>query len=61
MERKVTVGGKPHAVLITQVARTSFTASGAYSGRMLNAGGTSVTAALAAWAAKAKTTEQRQA
>jgi hypothetical protein len=54
MDRTVTVWGKPHAVKISQSSRTSFTAAGDFQGNMLFARGHTAGAALAAWAASAK-------
>lgn len=61
MERTVTVWGKPNIVQISQLARTAFTASGAYQGQMVHARGHTASAALAAWAAKAKSSGQKRA
>jgi hypothetical protein len=54
MQRTVTVWGKPHPVAISQAGRTSFMAAGDYQGQKLFARGQSAHAALAAWAAAAK-------
>jgi len=54
MERKITVWGKPHDVRVSQSARTSFSAAGEFQGQLILARGASAAAALAAWAAAAK-------
>ena len=61
MERTVTVWGKPQTVQIKQSSRTSFTVSGSYMGRPLYAAGSSASAALAAWSAKARSEGERRA
>lgn len=61
MDRTVTVWGKPQTVEITQSSRTSFSASGRYLGEALFASGPTATAALAAWATKAKSKGQKRA
>ncbi len=61
MDRTVTVWGKPHAVAIKQASRTAFTAFGDFQGQMLLARGHSAAAALAAWAASAKSLTTRRA
>ncbi len=61
MERTVTIWGKPHPVQISQSSRTAFTAGGRYEGQSLYASGHSAAAALAAWAAKAKSKGRKRA
>ncbi len=61
MDRTVTVWGKPHAVKISQSSRTAFMASGDFQGQTLYARGASAGAALAAWAATAKSKIPRRA
>lgn len=61
MDRTVTVWGKPHTIKISQSSRTQFTAAGDFQGDMLFARGHSAAAALAAWAARAKSRIPRRA
>jgi hypothetical protein len=61
MDRTVTVWGKPHAVKVSQASRISFTASAIFQGDMLLARGHSAGAALAAWAASAKSKTSKRA
>jgi len=61
MERTVTVWGQPHTVRITQAGRTAWTAGGQYQGETLYARGPSASAALAAWAAAAKSRTRKKA
>jgi hypothetical protein len=61
MDRTVTVWGKPQLVQVTQLSRTSFNAGGSYDGHTIYASGPSAAAALAAWAAKAKSKGQKRA
>jgi hypothetical protein len=48
-------------VLVTQSSRTLFVVGGPYEGQTLHASGPTAAAALAAWAAKAKSKGQKRA
>ena len=54
MERTITVWGKPHTVQISQASRTDWKALGSIKGELLLGRGATASAAMAAWAAKAK-------
>lgn len=54
MERTVTVWGKPHTVKISQSSRTSWNVMALVKGELLHGRGTTASAALANWAAQAK-------
>jgi hypothetical protein len=61
MDRIVTVWGRPQTVRISQSSRTSWSATGEYRGDILYGHGPSASAALAKWAAVAKSKGQLRA
>jgi hypothetical protein len=54
MERTVTVAGKAQTVKVDQSSRLSFSAKGEYAGRMVFGHGPTAAAAVAKWAAAAR-------
>jgi hypothetical protein len=61
MDRTVTVWGRPQTVRVDQSSRASWSASGEYKGEILYGHGATASAALAKWAAAAKSRGQVRA